>query len=135
MIGTEDFTLTEEPQIHCAGKRRQLFFLKITIPIIIIGLLFIAFKSRSQSTSDPLDGDMEEASLGLSNLIEKTPVDKKWSTLVTSTHSANPGLRYAAIDAISSLRTPDAVRLLEDALHDSASHVRQRAIESLPNVD
>ncbi len=84
---------------------------------------------------NPLEGDADEASGALSAILLKTPADKQLPMLRKALNDSNPGLRYSAVDGLGSLKERAAAADIEGAFTDSASIVRQRALEVLPNAD
>ncbi len=84
---------------------------------------------------NPLEGDTEEAAAGVAEILERLPADQHLPRLKAFLQSSNPGLRSAAVDALGETGKPEVAPEIETAFLDSASIVRQRAMEALPKVD
>ncbi len=82
-----------------------------------------------------LHGDNEEALGALARALRHMPKASRLPYLLRSVRDRSPGLRYAAIDSLSTYQTPEAAAAIENAFQDSASLVRQRAVETLHVVD
>ena len=93
------------------------------------------YLSHRAHDENPLHGDADTASAGLDDLLKKTPTEQRIPLLRKYLHDTNPGLRYAAVDALGDSAEPAVARDIEGAFTDSASIVRQRALESLPKID
>lgn len=102
--------------------------------LCLIALIQLVFVNRPKA-ENPLEGDSEVATGALADLLNKTPVDQRLPLLHKEMQDPNPGLRYAATDALGDLHNPAVAADLEHAFADSASTVRQRAMEALPHVD
>jgi cytochrome c biogenesis protein CcmG/thiol:disulfide interchange protein DsbE len=95
----------------------------------------LGYRRSHVKPEDPLQGDMDEASGGLSTVLSKTPASQQIPLLLKSIQSPNSGLRYAAVDALGNEHGPQVTAAVEGAFTDSASVVRQRAMEVLPKLD
>lgn len=89
----------------------------------------------SSSTEDPLKGDADTASGGLAAVLEKTPANAQIPLLRQKLNDSNPGLRYAAIEALAGYKDPSLAPDFEHAFQDSASIVRESAIQGLQRID
>ena len=86
-------------------------------------------------TEDPLKGDADTASGGLSAVLDKTPTSEQIPLLKKKLDDANPGLRYAAIEALAGYKDPALAPEFELAFQDSASIVRESALQGLQTID
>lgn len=84
---------------------------------------------------DPFQGDAEDASAALGQLLAKTPPPQRTQILVRSLDSPSCGLRYAAVDAIGDGPVLSLLPAVRRALGDWDSAVRQRALEVLTQRD
>lgn len=103
--------------------------------VILVGGAFGAKKLLLPQKLDPLYGDAELSTIALTNLFERTPLDKRHQLLSQHRDDPSPGLRYAVIDVMGSQRDFRYIPEIEAAFYDSSSMVRQRVLESLPNID
>ncbi len=106
----------------------------------ILAILMAAGVTRAyllshKSDDNPLHGDMDAATVGVADLMKKTALDKRMPLLKNYLKDSNPGVRYAAVDAMGDSGDPTTANDIENAFSDSASIVRQRALESLHKVD
>src|SRR5579871_3929550 len=127
-------TLTSETPARQASRR----LLNLTVVALLLFALAVSarvIKARHTPKSDPLHGDMEEAGGALPLLLARTPADKRIPMLLKMADDPNPGLRYAAVDSLSKERGAAVTATLVKAFQDSASVVRIRAMEVLPEVD
>lgn len=104
----------------------------------LLGLLVIvlavetAIRTRPE---DPLKGDDEDATVGLAAVLSKTPPSGRIALLRKSAQDSNPGLRFAAVEAMGDTKDPALAGDVERAFTDSSSIVRMRALEGLHKVD
>lgn len=85
--------------------------------------------------SDPLRGDADEATNAMAALVAATKPSDLVPRLLALADDPNAATRYAAIDALGQARDPRSTARVEAAFRDSASIVRQRAMEVLPQLD
>jgi peroxiredoxin len=104
------------------------------IVVVVAAIAQRTLHSR-QVDSDPLHGDSETASGALADLLAKTPAAQRAPMLLSDVQAPYPGLRYAAVDALGDIHTPQAADAVERAYTDSSSVVRQRALETLLKID
>lgn len=90
---------------------------------------------QSGSLTERLRGDSEESLTALDELQAQTPPQGRLAQLLRLSDDPAPGLRYAAIDALGARLEPSAADAVGRAFSDSASPVRQRALEALPKMD
>jgi len=109
--------------------------LSILLIVIIVAFVHPFAKKESHETQVAPYGDIEEATAALAEVLLRTPPAQRLSLLLRYAQDKSPGLRYAAVDALGNEQGTAAAKALEQAFADSASHVRQRALEVLPNVD
>lgn len=104
--------------------------------VIVIGAGVEVYRENSPVTPEQaLRGDHEHAPVALSLILKKTPAEQRLPLLLKYVDDENPNLRYAAVDALGTISSPQAADALERAFRDSASMARQRAMEVLPQVD
>lgn len=115
------------------GSARTLFLLLALV--LAAGGLISRVRHRQPDPEDALHGDSDEALVALESRLKKTPPAEKIPLLLQYAAQESPGLRYAAVDALGRERAPEVADALEKAFLDSASLVRQRALETLPFVD
>src|SRR5947208_3515338 len=92
---------------------------------VVIAVKVHLARAYELSPEGQLHGDMDEATGALEMVLKKTPADQRLALLLKSAQDPNPGLRYAAIDALGSSGTPGTADVLEHAFEDSSSVVRQ----------
>ncbi len=107
--------------------------------------LALAYRMETLHSPGGLLYDNRQQSLtALRTMLQKTPSANRLALLERMSDSSSRRLRYAAIDQTASLyeHTPfmhaaptQAVQIVEQALHDEDSDVRQRALEALPQLD
>jgi peroxiredoxin len=95
----------------------------------------LAYTRSHPKANDPLQGDMETATGSLETVLAKTPAEQRVPLLLKYVRQPNSGLRYAAVDALGEAHGPEVADAVAGAFTDSASVVRQRALEVLPKVD
>ena len=105
------------------------------VTLALLAAVTTARLLRHSPPLDPLHGDVEDATDGLNGLLAKTPAEKRLPLLLQNVNDASPGLRYAAVDKLSELRSKEAADAVEAAFQDSSALARMRALESLPDVD
>lgn len=118
-------------------ERRRLLFLLGAL-LLLAGAFGARIWLRSRpagDTGDALHGNANDASIALSALLTKTPPDQREPLLLRYVQDPSPGLRYAAVDALGGEHTTAAADAIEHAFADSSAEVRERALETLPNVD
>lgn len=111
------------------------------LPVLLLlatvagGLFVYKHHRQSGSLTERLRGDSEESLTALDELQAQTPPQGRLPQLLRLSDDPAPGLRYAAIDALGARPEPSAADAAERAFSDSASTVRQRALEALPKMD
>lgn len=79
--------------------------------------------------------DMHEATLLLEERLKAVPRAQQEQETLRCARDANAAIRYAAMDALTQLRSPAATQAIEQAFTDSDSEVRKRAMEDLIQAD
>jgi peroxiredoxin len=111
---------------------------------VLLGLLLVTIaaagtqyglwsRTSGQGEHDHCEG--EGAIRMLAAQLAGTPGRERVPLLVRLVANGNPGMRYAAVDALGNERGAEAANAIERAFRDSASLARQRAVEVLPQVD
>jgi peroxiredoxin len=108
--------------------------LGIFVVVATVGVA-TAFAHHRTPHFDPLNGDMDTATGAVADILKKTPEVEQTPLLLTYLQRPNPGLRYAAVDALGDQHGPQVRDAIAGAFTDSASIVRQRAMEVLPKLD
>jgi hypothetical protein len=91
--------------------------------------IMLRLVSRGPSEAEQrLHGNAEEATQALAELLNKTPEAQRATLLLNATNDHSPGLRYAAVEALSTQHEPGAIELIEQSFADSASSVREHAL-------
>lgn len=82
-------------------------------------------------------GDHPEVAISqkLSAELQGLPDEQQIPAILKHLEGAKPGERLAAIDALEEKQGDAVVKAVENALHDNASIIRQRAIEVLSKID
>lgn len=110
------------------------------LPVLVVVSIGSAFAYRtthlkSAPPSDPLHGNSEEAPGALLEALKSKPEPERLPFLLKSAQDPSAGLRYAAVDALSSYHDAAAIDTVEGAIHDLDSETRKRAVEVLPDMD
>lgn len=116
----------ETPRRSASPLTWILFGVLLALTAVAVGLHL-----RRNRPPDPLRDDIESASGALADVLEKTPEAQRTPLLLKHVQDPSPGLRAAAVDALSHAPTPEALDAIEKALADSSSLVRVRALEVL----
>lgn len=109
--------------------------LGVLLVLIVVAILHPFAKKERKDPQEELYGHTEEAVDALANVLRRTPPEQRLPLLQKYSQDESPGLRYAAVDALGNEKGTEAADALERAFADSASVVRQRALEVLPDVD
>jgi thiol-disulfide isomerase/thioredoxin len=118
------------------GRRTMTTVAKLgVLAALIVTALAIRLMHHRAEHVNPLDGDMETATGGVADMLRKTPTERQTSLLLEYLNRPNSGVRYAAVDALGREHGPQVIEAVENAFTDSASVVRQRAMEVLPGLD
>jgi peroxiredoxin len=115
------------------GQRRLGLALALLILTAALAGRWLA--ERSHPPKSALQGNGEDAMAALEPALARMPESARLPFLLESVRDPHPGLRYAAVDELSRYRTPESAAAIESAFRDSASTVRQRAVETLHVVD
>ncbi|MGC8667454.1 MAG: redoxin domain-containing protein [Chthonomonadales bacterium] len=121
-----------EPCGHDAWARRRTWAL-LGVAFLLITLAWWE-RVASSRQPNPLEGDAEEASAALGHLLAKASPARRTHILLTALDSPNPGLRYAAVDAIGDAKDASLLPAVRRGLEDWDSAVRQRALEVLVHL-
>jgi len=113
---------------------------KIAALVVVAALVAGASVVRYQSAPvvpDPLHGNYESAIIALGTEMKTMPEAERFAVLKRYVSDPAPGLRLAAIERLAEQHkgNPETATILEGAYRDSASIVRQKVIETLPDVD
>ena len=134
--------MSEKPVIPKQGakeanraSRRGTVLLTLLLGLALIAILQFAWSHRRSELDVRLHSDSEEAMAALEDILAKTPPEQRKPLLLNLREDPNPGTRYAAVDALGKEKGADVADALEQAYQDSASIVRQRAMEVLPGID
>jgi peroxiredoxin len=131
-----DQSSTQTGSDNRAGKRFTWFHGAVGTLILLLLLASAQYLRRHRHEAvNPLQGDSDMALSGVADVLSKTPAEQRVPLLRTYAQDANPGLRYAAVDALAATHQPEVAEDIERAFMDSASIVRQRALETLPQAD
>ena len=118
---------------------RSRFTLRIltVVAILLVGVLILSTRLTGQlgAAKAGLLGDSDEAVGAIGPALARLPEKDRLAFLLRSAQDPHAGLRYAAVDALSQYPSPATASALELAFQDSASIVRQRAVETLHTVD
>ena len=111
----------------------------LLVAVLLVGAaaaVRVRHMSASAHGDDPaLHGDVEEATMALGAILDRTPVENRVPLLVRQLGDPSPGLRHAAINALAEFRGPAVANAVEASFGDWYSEVRQRALEVLPAID
>jgi cytochrome c biogenesis protein CcmG/thiol:disulfide interchange protein DsbE len=104
--------------------------------VIMLVLTVIAvWRPFDKRGPEPLDkrlrGDADEAVAALAEKLAPLDPSARLRLLLQYVGDSNPYLRYASVDALGQLKSRDVADTIETAFQDSASIVRQRALEVL----
>ena len=116
-----------------ARKLRPILYGVLGVELIGALLLRSMGDSISEGTGERqlLRGNAQDAQIAVAQYMEKTPSDKQISALHDFAEDASPGLRFAAIDRLSTHIRQGQEEVFEKAFRDSAGNVRERALEAL----
>lgn len=123
----------ETARVKKRGRRLRLAVALLVV--LVITLIGSRLAQRATASNDSLHGDSEEAPGALETALAAMPTNAREQYLLRSITDPSPGLRYAAVDALSSYKSAESVAAIEGAFRDSSSTVRQRALETLHVVD
>ena len=116
-----------------AGRRTLVLALVLLIATLTLAGRWVAEHNRAPKNA--LHGNSEDALAALDPALARMPAPARLPFLLKSIQDPHPGLRYAAVDGLSQYHTPEAAAAIESAFRDSASIVRQRAVETLHVID
>jgi cytochrome c biogenesis protein CcmG/thiol:disulfide interchange protein DsbE len=118
-------------------SRRRITRLPWAVSALVLLSLLASFQLLRHRHKDvnPFLGDSDMALAGVAEVLDRTPAEQRVPLLRKYARDANPGLRYAAVDALGATHRPEVADDIERAFMDSASLARQRALETLPQVD
>lgn len=102
---------------------------------VVVGAALVYRTTHLQKAPDPLRGNTEETPGALADLLRQKPEAERLPFLLECAKDPSPGLRYAAVDALSGYQGGGAVDTVEAAIHDLDSETRKRAVEVLPDLD
>ncbi len=129
-------------QISSPNKREivrsrpgRWYWILSILTLLTVVVIRASYMHRHTKSESPLKGDADEASGAMADILRKTPLDKRLPMLRKYINDSNPGARYAAVDALGDTGDPSVEADIENAFKDSASIVRQRAMESLIKID
>jgi len=119
------------------AARPNLRTLALGLVLLVLTLTLIGrwVVQHNAPPENPMHGDGEEAAAALDTALARMPTANRLPYLLQSVRDSHPGLRYAAVDALGEYHSAEAADAIEQAFGDSASTVRQRAIETLHVVD
>src|SRR5579871_5878732 len=126
-----------EPSTRRASPRASPFMpilVGILIALIVVAVWQPFARRPAKTTASHLRGDTDEAVGALTEVLMRTPQERRESLLLQYVQDPSPGLRYASVDALARERGPGAADAIERAFLDSSSVVRQGAMEALPSV-
>jgi peroxiredoxin len=116
-------------------SRYTWFLCGVLIALTAVAVVQLLPRNEKDDPQAQLRGDAEEAAVALPLVLSGTPPAQRKPLLLQYVEDGNPGLRYAAVDALGDQRGPEVAAALERAFTDSSSMARQRAMEVLPRVD
>lgn len=111
---------------------------------VIVGVLCLtatayAVSMQRQNTkpsiAERLQGDDDDVTSAVLDQVAAMPKAKQDALLFNDANSANPSLRYAAIESLQGDKNPQTADVLENAFHDSSASVRDAALFNLMGVD
>jgi peroxiredoxin len=120
------------PRRASASRPFVLWMVLLAAAFILVGRWAIGHNTPPRT---PYSGDGEEAGAALDSALAPMPETSRLPFLLRSVKDPRFGLRYAAVDALGRYGTREAADAIESAFRDSASIVRQRAVETLHVVD
>ena len=104
-----------------ARRPAVLAFVLLTVGLVLIGRLAIG---RIFGARNTVHEGAAEAGGQLESALERMPDAARLPYLLKAAQDPSPGLRYAAVDALSRYHSTDAADAIEFAFLDSASTVR-----------
>jgi thiol-disulfide isomerase/thioredoxin len=122
-------TLSSRP---VAGSRRLPWVLLL---LVAAALAFRIVHDRGLHQNDPLHGNLEETPMAVEEALQKAPAADRAPLLLTYAQDPCPALRYAALDELYARQAPQAADLLEQAIFDSDSKVREIGVQQLVDLD
>ncbi len=109
--------------------------LGLLVALITVAIVMSVRRGAGASPQEELKGDADEATGALSVVLAGKRPAERVPLILQYAREGGPGLRYAAIDALGEEAGAPQVEAVERAFQDSASIVRQRALEVLPKLD
>lgn len=120
------------------GSPRKLIILLVLFAVVISAAFLVRQRALRSGEPGPIDerlrASADESVGALSEQLQRTQSADRLPLLIRYADDASPNLRYAAVDALGSLKTPEAEAAIARAFQDNSSQVRQRAVEVLHAV-